>query len=162
MRRPAAVVLLTLLAAGALLVPCRPAYAQVAGHPFGAGAHVGKPVGLSVKFYDRPGVAYDVLAAYDLDDDFFYVNAHRVQERPFQRLAEASARFFQGPGLLVGSESDDGGGLALGASYTAGLSLPFDRLEFSLQVTPRLRLLPDTAFNLGGGLGIRYYFSLSS
>lgn len=145
-----------LLAACLLAASSQAVHGQVAGHRLGAGAHVGDPVGLTIKYYDRPGAAYDLLAAFDFDSDAIFFNAHRVWERPAGFAP--SVRFFHGPGLFAGTGPGDDA--AFGLSYTAGLGLPFDRLEAFLQLTPRLRVIPDTDFDLGGGLGLRYYFSL--
>jgi hypothetical protein len=147
-----AVLIAALLAAAAVL----PAQGQPSGHPLGVGAHIGEPVGLSIKFYDRPGAAYDLLAAFDLPDDDLFFSAHRVWERPLPSAGQV--RLFHGPGLFASTAPAND--VAVGLGYTGGLSLPFDRLEASLQLTPRLRVLPGTDFALGGGLGLRYYFSL--
>lgn len=144
--------------------PPSPAEAQSPSRPLGVGAHVGEPVGLSARYYDQSDAAYDLLAALNAtaDPNLFFINVHRVQEDALRPSSEVPLRFFHGPGLLLSTEIGENG-FATGVSYTAGLSLlPLDRLEFFLQLTPRLRVLPDTDFVLGGGLGLRYYFSVGN
>jgi len=48
--------------------------------------------------------------------------------------------------------------LALGLSASVGINYFVERFEVFLQLTPRLNLIPRTNADLGGGVGLRYYF----
>ncbi len=150
------------IATGALTMP---AHAQVQLGPapdatFGVGGQIGDPSGVSLKFYEQPGIAWDLLLAFDLssDSDFVFFNAHRVWERPIEGTP---LRYYYGPGGFVGFDDgpgDDDDDVVLGGSFTLGLTLFIERVEIFANLTPRLRLLPATDGGFGGGLGLRYYF----
>lgn len=147
---PAMLFLLVLLA-----VPS--AYAQRGGTT-GLGGQVGEPSGLTLKLYNPGAVSYDFLAAWDLDD-FFFLNVHGLYERPLGN--ERNLRFFYGPGVFVGFRDrprEDDDDVVVGISGSLGLSFWVDRFEVYGQITPRLSVLPDTDGDVGGGLGIRFYF----
>lgn len=129
----------------------------------GIGGQVGDPSGLSLKFYPQGDLAYDFLAAWDLNDDFFFLNVHGVYDRP---LGDTPLGFFYGPGILLGLYGDDddrpGRGdedneVALGLSGTFGITFFIERFELYGRITPRLLLVPSTEGDIGGGIGLRYY-----
>jgi len=129
-----------------------------AAHPLGIGGQIGEPSGLSVKFYHRTGASPTFLAAWDLDN-FFYVNGHAVFEHPFSD--EEDLHFFLGPGAFVGLHDhprDRDDEVVLGISGTFGLNYVARRLEIYLQLVPRISVVPDTDGDIGGGVGLRYYF----
>ncbi|WP_235297141.1 hypothetical protein [Portibacter marinus] len=132
--------------------------AQRANGDVGIGIQAGSPSGLSLQFYKAAGPSYDFIAAWDLDD-FFYVNGHAL----FQPHIGNSERlhFIYGPGVFVGlrdrgNDLDDE--VDIGISGTAGLSLIIEKFEVYGRITPRLNLLQSTSVDIGGGVGIRYYF----
>ena len=134
-----------------LLVAAPPALAQDRYSDTGVGAHVGDFTGLTIRHYPRTGFAYDGLAAWDLDD-FVFVNVHGLYERRFET---SPLNYYFGPGAFLGLRGD--GALGLGASGTGGFNYFAERFEVYIQLTPRLNLLPRTDFDLGGGLGLRFY-----
>ncbi len=148
-----------------LLLPLSagPARAQAPGLTFGVGGQIGDPSGLSFKFYERPDLSYDFLLAFDLNDDFTFLNAHRTWERV---LSDSPVRLHYGPGLFVGfvdrggdDDDDLGDDEALfGISFKVGLNVFIDRFEVFLNLTPRLLVLPETDGALGAGVGLHYYF----
>ncbi|NBC19067.1 MAG: hypothetical protein GVY18_17330 [Bacteroidetes bacterium] len=132
----------------------------------GIGGQIGDPSGLSVKVHPGGELAYDFLAAWDLSDDFFFLNVHGVYERS---LGDTPLGFYYGPGLLLGiDEGDDdddrpgrGGDeneVVLGLSGTFGFNFFIERFELFGRITPRLLLVPATEGDIGGGIGVRYYF----
>ncbi len=136
-----------------------PAQAQEPGTTIGLGGQIGDPSGVSFKFYEQPDRSYDFLLALDLNDDFFFLNAHRLAERPLG--TEAPLRYYYGPGVILGldgDDEDDDNDVVLGVSVTLGANLFIERFEVFLNLTPRLRVLPATDGALGGGGGLRYYF----
>ena len=122
----------------------------------GIGFQVGEPTGITLKFV-RPGVDYDFLAAWDLDD-FLYLNAHVLFERRVDMDGDADLRMFYGPGAFIGFRDSPNDDAVLGATFTAGPSLWFGDVETFLQLTPRFELVPETDFDIGGGLGVRFHF----
>ena len=142
---------------GALgLTSAADAQAQQRRGNVGLGGQVGEPSGLTLKLYRNPGFAYDFLAAWDLDD-FFYLNVHGLYEKPLQ---DSPLRYYLGPGAVLGVRDrprrDDE--VVLGVSATGGLNFFIEQFEVFLQLTPRLYVVPGTEWDLGGGVGLRYYF----
>jgi hypothetical protein len=120
---------------------------------FGIGGQIGEPTGLTLKFAGRPGL--DLAAEWDFDDYFFVQGHLLLSERRFPGTA-ADVRYFYGPGLFLAdrSGSDD---LAFGLSFNLGVNYYTGPVEIFGQVTPRLRLTPDSDFDLGAALGLRFY-----
>ena len=132
-----------------------PVLAQRTAGSVGIGGQLGDPSGLTLKFYN-PRVSYDFLAAWDLDE-FFFLNAHAVYDRHLGNTP--NAHFFYGPGAFVGiheNRKDDD--IEAGISGTFGIDFLIERVEIFGQLTPRFSIVPETDGDLGGGIGLRYYF----
>lgn len=147
--------------AGLSLLLTAPAAAQRVPGALGIGGQVGDPSGVTIKIYNPTGVSYDFLAAWDLDD-FFFLNMHGQYERSLDVENVSGVEYFFGPGAFVGIRDRDEpveDDFVLGISGRLGINVPLeDRFEFYAQFTPRVSLVPDTDGDLGGGLGVRYYF----
>lgn len=137
-------------------------YAQRTSGAVGVGGQLGEPTGVTLKFYNANSPSYDFLAAWDLDR-FFFLNGHALFENDLTaENVDADFEWFVGPGAFVGifdapDPFDDE--LQVGLSGTIGLNLIINRrVELYGQVTPRLRLIPETDGDFGGGVGLRYYF----
>jgi hypothetical protein len=141
-----------------ILLPATPTHAQAQrlGGNVGLGGQLGAPSGVTLKLYQRPDFAYDFLAAWDLDE-FFYLNAHAIFERP---IRDFPMHYFLGPGLLLGVDDDGDGGseFVFGVSGNFGVNYFVERFEVYLQFTPRINLIPSTEGRMGAGIGVRYYF----
>lgn len=107
----------------------------------------------------------DILLAWDIDDDkydFFFVNVHGLWFKPLN-ASSPQFNFYYGPGAFVGLREhedrfDDDHDVVIGASGNFGLNMEIDRFDVFLQLTPRLSLTPNTDFDMGGGLGLRFFF----
>ncbi len=137
------------------------AAAQPAGRTFGFGGQIGRPAGVTLKVYrtgpsgaSRRGDAFTLLAAWDLEEVFF-LNAHLLRERP---IPASPLRYFYGPGLVLGFEDTRRAGLVLGVSGAFGVNFFRERFEVYLQITPRLKLIPNPRGAFDAGIGMRYYF----
>lgn len=143
------------------LAVAAPADAQRASGAIGIGGQVGDPSGVTIKVYNPGSLSYDFLAAWDLDD-FFFLNVHGQYERPLELENVSGVEYFFGPGGFVGirdREEPVEDEFVLGISGRIGVNVPLeDRFEFYAQLTPRIHLVPDTEGDLGGGIGVRYYF----
>ncbi|HET6567528.1 MAG TPA: hypothetical protein VFG50_06150 [Rhodothermales bacterium] len=140
--------------------------AQPMGYNLGIGGQLGDPSGLSIKYYRSNAGgslnfrAWDLLLAWDLGNDDYdrlFVNLHGEFERP---LSDIPLKFFYGPGIFVGIvdfENRDSRFYA-GISGDFGLAYEIDRFDIFGRLTPRLALVPDTNGDLGGGIGVRFWF----
>ena len=131
------------------------AAAQDPASDIGIGGQIGEPSGVTLKLYQRPGFAYEFLAAWDLDT-FFFLNGHALYERP---IPDSPLRYYLGPGLIIGIRQDSGNetDLVVGISGQAGVNFFVERFEVFLHLTPRLDVIPSTDGEIGGGIGLRYY-----
>jgi len=121
----------------------------------GLGGQIGDPSGVTLKLYQRPGLAYEFLAAWDLDR-FFFLNGHVLYERP---IPDSPLHYYFGPGVILGISDDgpDDAELVIGISGQVGVNFFVERFEVFLHLTPRLSIIPDTDGDFGGGIGLRYY-----
>lgn len=129
------------------------------GSPGGTaiGGQLGEPAGISLYVGQDSGRALDLLAAFDLDD-FFYLNAHLLYEE--QVGDDPNLHVLYGPGAFLGvhdraTVSDEAG---IGISGTAGLAYYVREFQIYARITPRFAVLPSTGADLGGGLGVRWFF----
>lgn len=134
--------------------------AQPPAGNWGVGIQFGDPSGLTLKRYNPGTMSFDALLAWDLDD-FFFLNVHGLWEKNIN--ASPNFNFFYGPGVFVGfiernRRFNDDDEIRLGISGTFGLNYYVDRFEIYLQLTPRLAVIESTDADIGGGLGVRFYF----
>ena len=125
---------------------------------FGIGGQIGDPTGLALKFNSGSN-AFDLAAGWDLDD-YLFVQGHLLLREARLQGSSSDFRYFYGPGLFLGvrdGDRDRDGNTAFGISFNAGLAYYTGQIEIFGQLTPRLRLIDDTDFDIGGGLGIRFY-----
>ena len=129
-----------------LLFPLRRAPAA----QLSVGGQIGSPTGLSVKLGAGPG-ALVVAAGWDLDDSVEAEVHYLLRSRPLQGARRT--QLFYGPGVYIDANSPDAD---LGISLGVGLeTLLAPEIELYGIVSPRLRLIEETAFDLGLGLGLR-------
>ncbi len=136
--------LLTLLS---LLLLAPAASAQLA-----IGGQVGDPTGLSLKFGAGPG-ALLFGVGWDLNESIS-AEGHYVLSANRLNGTRSDVRLFYGPGaFLQSSENSD---VRFGVSLGVGLeALLTDDIEIYGLVSPRLQLVEETDFDLGGGIGLR-------
>ena len=137
---------LSLLALLLLLTPAVAAQTSI-------GAQVGDPTGLSLKVGQGSG-AILVAVGWDFSgDDAINVEGHYLlRSRGIQ--GNPQVRFFYGPGLFAsfGDIQKD----RFGVNVAVGLETELvDAIEVYGLVSPRLQLIDETDFDVGGGLGIR-------
>jgi hypothetical protein len=140
-----------------------PAQAQRSSGSVGVGGQLGDPSGVTLKIYNAGAPSYDVLGAWSSVNEFFFLNAHALFEEPISAdNLDQPLEWYVGPGGFVGTFDNGGpfgGEAVIGVSGTIGLQMVLaDHFEIYLQATPRFALIPETEGDIGGGLGLRYYF----
>ena len=129
------------------LAAAAPAQAQL-----GVGGQLGTPTGLALKFGDGRGAVL-VAVGWDLDDAVEVEGHYLLRDR---RLSGSSSnvRVFYGPGAFIRTANDN---TAAGLSLGVGLAAPLvPELEVYGLLSPRLQLIDETDFDLGGALGLRF------
>lgn len=139
-----------------LFLLATPALAQRGS--LGIGGQVGDPTGVALRFGAAPG-AFDLAAGWNLSNDSFFAQGHYVMGQRRFGTPPADLRLFYGPGLFVGvnDRDDRDDDVTFGISFNAGLSYFTGPIEIFGQLTPRLQLVDETDFDLGGALGLRFY-----
>ena len=146
------------LIAGLTIGAVSTADAQNLDGDVGIGGQIGEPSGITLKVHNEGGMSYEFLGAFDLDD-FFYLNVHGLFENPISD--DEAVNLFYGPGGFIGiydRPHDDDDDIALGISGRVGINFYVEQFELYAQVTPRIEVIPETAGDVGGGIGFRYYF----
>jgi len=148
----------TLLLLALALLSAAPALAQQRGS-FGIGGQVGDPTGLTMRFGGATGGAVDLAAGWNLSNDAIFAQGHYLIAQNRLGTPPADLRLFYGPGLFVGVNDRPGrdNETSFGISFAAGLSYYTGPVEIFGQLTPRLQLVDETDFQLGGALGLRFY-----
>ncbi len=135
-------------------------FAQHSPGRVGIGFQAGDPTGLSLQFRSARGMSADILMAWHAND-FFFVNVHGLWFKGIDQSGHLL--FYYGPGVFVNfrehnKHNDDDDEARIGLSGNFGLSLGLGRFDIFGQITPRLALTPGTSFDLGGGVGARFFF----
>ncbi len=137
----------------AALFAASPALAQ---RSIGLGGQVGDPTGVSVRI-GSTGSAVDIAAGWNISNDRIFAQLHYVPNQ-IGLGASPAVRLFYGPGVFASASGGNNSQGRFGASFNTGLSVWTGPLEFYGQLTPRLQLVDATDFQLGGAVGLRYYF----
>ena len=165
MKHTTAFVCLFLFASGALAAAPAATNSTVgateAGRPrgFGAGAIIGSPTGLSMKYWLTDMTAIDGALAWHFgDDDRFQIHADHLWHIFVNDLHVPDARLplYFGVGLrvLAGNHPEAGVRIPLGLSYLAN-RVP---VEVFAEIAPVVEFAPDTDGSVEGGIGVRFYF----
>jgi hypothetical protein len=127
----------------------------------GLGVMAGEPTGVSLKVWGSSRHAIDGAAGWSIGEGgWLYLHGdylwHRYELDPEE--FEGRVPYYFGVGCRVllheGEES------RLGVRFPIGLDYLFDgeRFDVFIEVAPVLDLVPETDFDLSGGVGARYYF----
>ncbi|MBX2979042.1 MAG: hypothetical protein KF905_07095 [Flavobacteriales bacterium] len=151
------------------------AFANAQSSGFGLGIVLGEPTGLSAKAWSGGNTAFAFGLAWGGWGRGGYFHAHADYLFHNMNLINVSSgrmALHYGPGFRMRSWSGDrywnngryydsrGGHTRLGVRFPVGLTYMFDGapVDIFLEAAPTLDLIPGTSFDIGGGLGFRYYF----
>lgn len=134
--------------------------AQAQSDDLGIGFMAGQPTGLSLKYWTSGNNAFDLGLAwsfagpYDgitIQGDYLWHNFN-----VFNDVETGSLPFYYGiGGRLVMAENEAN----LGARIPLGLNYLFEDSPIGLfvEVAPVFNIIPDTDFDVSGGIGVRFY-----
>ena len=147
---------LVLLIALALLFCAADALAQ----GLGIGVMAGEPTGLSFKAWMSGNRAVDAAFGWSLSSDgWFYMHSdYLFHSQTFKESVEGGLPVYYGFGARVLLNS--------GASSRFGLRVPLGldffvaggNIDIFVEIAPVLDFVPETTFDLAGGIGARFYF----
>ena len=158
-------ILLSCLLFCALALPAAAQLTPGQSSSFAIGGQLGDFSGLALKF-SAGGAPIAFAAGWDLDGrDSFAAEAHwLIKQAPLNRSEIGLLYGYYGPGafLLIREGRDDRFGdsdtVGVGGSFAFGLGLSFSGpFDVYGQLVPRLLVVPETDFDVGLALGLRYY-----
>lgn len=133
------------------------------GGDFGIGLVVGEPTGLSWKLWKGRERAWDGALAWSFVDDYLHLHVDYLwHDHKIFTVEKGQLPLYFGVGgtMWSGHREHYDKHFNLGARGVAGLEYIFPEapVDIFLELAPTLGLLPETGFDLQGGLGARIYF----
>jgi hypothetical protein len=132
-------------------------YSQNKG--FGLGIVLGEPTGLSAKLWTGSSNAFDFAAAWSFKGDGHLLLQADYVWHSFNLIRVSSGRLplYYGIGGRVIFSDDP----VLGVRIPVGLNYQFEDapVDIFAEIVPILDLIQETDFDLGGGLGVRFWFN---
>ena len=127
---------------------------------FGIGVVFGEPTGLSGKMWTTQNTAFDIGLAWSFADNG---NLHIFADYLFHNfslfnVSKGTLPVYVGIGgrLMFRDNQDD----KFGVRFPVGVEYYFDGWPIAVfgEVVPILDLAPSTTGDIGGGVGVRFYF----
>lgn len=126
----------------------------------GAGVILGEPTGLTAKVWLEQGLALDAAVAWAfVEESSLYIHSNALYH--FRVLDTTGGNFltpYVGGGVAFRFRDD----LNIGLRIPVGISWLLDvaPVEIFAEIAPGVGIIPETDFELGAGLGARYYFPI--
>jgi hypothetical protein len=134
-------------------------FALSQGRGFGIGIVLGEPTGVSAKLWTSSSNAFDFAAAWSFKDDGHLLLQADYVWHSFDLISVSSGRLplYYGIGGRVIFADDP----LIGVRIPVGLNYQFATapIDIFAEIVPILDLIPSTDFDLGGGLGVRFWFN---
>ncbi len=126
---------------------------------FGIGVLFGEPTGVSGKLWLGETNALDMAAAWSFKGDGNLLLQADYVWHSFNLLSVSSGKlplYFGIGGRIIFAKND----INLGVRVPVGLDYMFSGapVDIFLEIVPILDLTPSTDFDIGGGIGVRYWF----
>jgi len=125
----------------------------------GAGIYAGVPTGLRLKINLNNANSVTATVAYDVPGsmlyssiDYFYNFHYTAQDSDYQ----IPFFLYTGPGFRIKTNND----VHAGVKFNIGAGFMFSDIpvEFFMEVSPILDLMPATDFDMNAGIGFVFYF----
>jgi len=123
----------------------------------GLGIIVGEPTGISAKSWISSSDAVDAGVAWSISNGWFHIHADYLRHAfNLIDVEKGSLPLYYGIGARVGFGND----VQIGVRVPVGLNYLFDGtpLDVFIEIVPGLAIIPDTKFDMEGGIGVRYWF----
>jgi len=125
---------------------------------FGIGLYLGEPTGIGMKGWVSPNGAIAGAMAWSFAGNG-HLHIHVDYERHSFKLInveKGKLPVYYGIGAKIVFQDDP----VFGARIPLGINYIFDDapLDLFAEIVPGMELIPETEFDLAGGVGIRYFF----
>jgi hypothetical protein len=125
---------------------------------FGMGLYLGEPTGIGMKGWVSPNGAIAGAMAWSFAGNG-HLHIHADYHRHSFKLIDVEKGklpVYYGIGAKIVFQDDP----ILGARIPLGINYIFDDapLDIFAEIVPGLELIPETEFDLAGGVGVRYFF----
>ncbi len=131
---------------------------QAQNKTFGIGVILGEPTGISAKLWLGEVMAIDFAAAWSfVNSTAFQLHAdYLFHLMELIKVSKGKLPLYFG----VGGRMKFGDKVKAGVRIPVGLAYMFANvpLDLFVEVVPMLNLVPATGFDIGGGIGVRYFF----
>jgi len=132
---------------------------------FGAGIVVGEPTGISLKGYIVRNLSIGTIGAWSFNDEALTLIGDVLYDFFDIKTKEnrISLPFYAGVGAKIAVGSDKNGShneTIFGIRVPVGIAAQWKKypIEVFAEIAPGIDVVPDTSFDLSGGVGIRWYF----
>ncbi len=130
-----------------------------AGANMGIGIMAGEPTGFSFTRWNDGDTAIDAATGWSLSDNNFYVHCDYLWHRTIEdEKIGGTAPLYYGIGarMILRDDKDS----EFGVRIPIGLDWLFDngRFDVFVEIAPIFNVIPETDFDLSGGVGARFYF----
>lgn len=125
---------------------------------FGIGIILGEPTGITSKYWINSNSAFVGGLSWSFkDNDALYMHLDYVNhDYTLIGVNRGKLAVYYGIGgkILLAKETNIGVRVPVGLNYIFQGS----PIDLFLELVPSLNLIPSTTFDIGGGVGVRYYF----
>jgi hypothetical protein len=133
---------------------------SLAGTPgnFGLGIILGEPTGLNAKIWQSDYIAYDAALAWSFGKEG-NVHIHidyLLHNYEIIRTSNSYTPIYYGIGGRIKSKDET----FIGIRFPVGVNFRSRRIpiDIFIEIVPAFNVIPETEFDLEGGIGARYYF----
>lgn len=119
------------------------------------GVILGEPTGISIQAWQSGSTAIDGAVAWSFGrHDHVHVHADYLKHNPLD-VNQGSLTFYYGIGAraILADDARFGARIPIGLHYI----IPDTRLALFVEVAPLFDLIPETDFDMNGGIGIRFF-----
>lgn len=134
------------------------------GRRFGAGIVAGEPTGITLKGYLTQRMALDATASWSFVNKGFTILGDVTFEVAHFPISSSTITlpFYVGAGAVIGinPRRNTNHDTIFGVRVPLGIAVQWvdTPVELFLEAGPGIKVAPETAFQITGGLGVRYYF----
>ena len=127
---------------------------------FGLGILLGQPTAITAKYWTSGSTAFDFGAGYSFEK---YSRMHLHADYLFHTKnvfnTTENISLYYGPGARL--KIFENAGSRLGIRFDVGIVwIPRNSpVDVFVEIAPLLDIIPETAFSLNGGIGVRYFFN---